>query len=880
MPQQTNLNVAPYFDDFDPVDDYHKVLFKPGYPVQARELTTLQSILQNQVEKFGQHFFKEGAKVIPGNTGYTQLYYCVQLQNNYLGVPVAAYAEQLVGTKITGVSSGVTAVVDKVLLPEDSERGNLTLYINYLSSNTSNNSTQNFSDGESLTCNRIIASGLLGNSTIAAGSPFAVTVANQAAATGCAFQIQEGVYFVRGNFVNVNTETLILDQYTNVPNYRVGLFVSETVVNADEDESLNDNSQGFNNYAAPGADRLKISLSLFKKSLTDYNDDQFVELAIIENGNIKTKVDRGDLGGGPGYLALRDIMAKRTFAESGDYYVKAFDLTVKESLDNGKGNRGIYNAGQLTYGGQTPSDDLMIYKFSPGRAFVRGYDLEITNTTFIDVPKPRTIATITDQSIIYNTGPTLRVNRTWRSPDVGVGNTYILSLRDERVGLNTDGSGGTPAPAGREIGVARVYDYRLESGSYDTTNSSLNEWNLSLYDVQTTVDLVLNQATSLSIPTFVEGSRSGATGFLKDAVTDSNALSIYEVEGDFIPNEPLAFNRVADGRIAIAVTAYSLSDVKSVFGSNNRLTGINTFAADVVQSPVVNIGVATISAASGGISTVRSTSNGLPGLFKVGNLVEYTNTSLTLTDISVARVASVGIDSIGLSAVTPVPGIAFGALPTADINVSDLKLVTTKLDPSSDSALYTRLPRTDIESIDFTNASLTIRKVLSVDISNGQLSANITAGPNETFLPFDEERYALIRSDGETEALSADKLTIVSGGKEMNIFGLGANDTGASLIVSLRKIKPTSKVKIKNSVKSIVVEKSNNPASGIGSTTLNDGLDYGTGNFPYGTRVQDEMFLMLLKFMVFLNLQILVQRQRQKHLCHSLAAHQPQLESW
>ena len=79
MPQQTNLNVAPYFDDFDPANDYHKVLFKPGYPVQARELTSLQSILQNQIEKFGQHFFKEGAKVIPGNTSYTRLYYAIQL---------------------------------------------------------------------------------------------------------------------------------------------------------------------------------------------------------------------------------------------------------------------------------------------------------------------------------------------------------------------------------------------------------------------------------------------------------------------------------------------------------------------------------------------------------------------------------------------------------------------------------------------------------------------------------------------------------------------------------------------------------------------------------------------------------------------------------
>ena len=66
MTQNTNLNVSPYFDDFDEDKNYNKVLFKPGYPIQSRELTTLQSILQNQIEKFGQHFFKEGAVVIPG----------------------------------------------------------------------------------------------------------------------------------------------------------------------------------------------------------------------------------------------------------------------------------------------------------------------------------------------------------------------------------------------------------------------------------------------------------------------------------------------------------------------------------------------------------------------------------------------------------------------------------------------------------------------------------------------------------------------------------------------------------------------------------------------------------------------------------------------
>ena len=166
MPQQTNLNVAPYFDDFDSANDFHKVLFKPGYPVQARELSTLQSILQNQVEKFGQHFFKEGARVIPGNISYNSEYFAVQLSNTYQGVPVSAYIEQLVGLKITGARSGVTAVVDQVLFSENSERGNLTLYVNYLSSNIQDNSTQTFLSGEDIYCSKTIVSGLLASINI------------------------------------------------------------------------------------------------------------------------------------------------------------------------------------------------------------------------------------------------------------------------------------------------------------------------------------------------------------------------------------------------------------------------------------------------------------------------------------------------------------------------------------------------------------------------------------------------------------------------------------------------------------------------------------------------------------------------------------------
>ena len=80
MPQKTNLNISPYYDDFDKAKNFYKVLFQPGYPVQARELTGLQSIFQNQVESFGKHIFKEGSilfdkplRTLPGPTSTPDL---------------------------------------------------------------------------------------------------------------------------------------------------------------------------------------------------------------------------------------------------------------------------------------------------------------------------------------------------------------------------------------------------------------------------------------------------------------------------------------------------------------------------------------------------------------------------------------------------------------------------------------------------------------------------------------------------------------------------------------------------------------------------------------------------------------------------------------
>ncbi len=834
MPQQTNLNVSPYFDDFDPDNDFHRVLFKPGYPVQARELTGLQSMLQNQIEKFGKHFFKEGAKVIPGNTGYTQLYYCVQLNNNFQGVPVTAYADQLVGTKITGKTSGVTAVVSTVLYPQDSERDILTLYVSYLSSNTQNNTTQTFSNGEELSSNVIITSGLLGNTTIAANSSFATTVANNASATGSAFQIQDGVYFIRGNFVNVDTETLLLDQYSNTPSYRIGLYIDETIVNADMDESLNDNSQGFNNYAAPGADRLRIATRLFKKPLDDFNDDNFVELAVVKEGVLQTKTAANTT-----YSSnFMEILARRTYAESGDYYVNPFDITFENSLNDNVGNRGIFQEGQFTPGGSTPSDGLGLYKVSPGKAFVKGWEVETISPTFLDVEKPRTTSTVEDFTFAYNTGPTLKINRVDGSPTIGIGNTYIVSLRDQRVGYTTS------SLPGKEVGLARVYDYRLESGSYSTSNGNQNEWEIALYDVQTVTEIAVSTACTLTVPTFIKGSNSGATAFLKDAVTAGTALTVYETNGNFIPNESLVIDGIPDGRIAIAITDYGIGAVKSLYGTNNGVIGVNTFTADVIQSTAFNVGIVTISKGSGAnyISTVSTPDANFPGpvlnpVVKENDLVSYTDIAVSATDPIYGRVVSVGADDITITGITSVTGIVDGKLPTVGFLANDFKVLTTKLDQSSDRSLYTQLPRTNVANVDLTDASITIRKTQLVNIVNNQLSAFVVAGDNETFLPYDAERYALLRSDGTTEPLTSNAVEITLGSTRLQIQNLGSNDTDAQLITTLKKVKPKAKEKIRKRVNSILVDKTKLEGSGITTTTLNNGLTF--GNYPYGTRVED-----------------------------------------
>ena len=824
MPQETNLNVAPYFDDFDPQSNYYKVLFKPGYPVQARELTTLQSILQNQIEDVGNHLFKEGAQVIPGGVTYLNPFYAIQIETEFLGIPVSVYLDQLVGKTITGETSGITAKVVTYITDEQSERGNYTIYVDYFDSSTTDLATAQFLDNEVLLTDESIT---FATTFITAGEGFARTISTNAAATASAFAINDGVYFLRGYFVDVASDLVILDQYGDTPSYRIGLNVAESIINADIDQSLTDNAQGFNNYSAPGADRLKINATLFKKSTDDLNDQSFVQLAEVKNGVLRDIVEKTD------YNLLGQELARRTFDESGHYYVKEFLTTVRESLNNGYGNRGVYNSNQTTDAGNTPSDDLAIYKVSPGRAYVKGYEVKKRSTTFLDVPKPRTTKLVEGQAVNFGFGPTVTVNRVYGSATIGFNTTNTLSLRDQRVGSDQE------AQAGNEIGLARIYDFALESGSYNTVTSDLNEWDLSLYDVQTYTDLTVNQSVSLTTPVFIQGQSSGASAFLRYDVSAGTALTAYDVQGSFFIGERLLFNgTTTDARSVSDITNHELSNVKSVYGIVGSAT---TFTADLIQEPSAVIGIASISAASGGVSTITTPSTAFPGIVTTGDIVQYSVPTNSIP--SFARVTQVNTNSLNIAAVTTVSNYRDGDLPTAATNVTDLAVVESKYQSSrgsgnsaSNNTLFSRFPKNNIESVDLTGASLVIRKQFDTTITSNS-TATLSAGTNEVFLPFDEERYVVIRSDGTTENLSSDKFEFNSGSTTLVINGLGTNDSDTKVIATLRKSNVTAKSKKKYVANSLIVNNSSVSASGTGSTTLNDGLTYGT--YAFGTRVQD-----------------------------------------
>ena len=397
MAQKTDLNVSPYYDDFDETDNFKRTLFRPGFAIQARELTQLQSALQNQIEKHGSHVFQEGSVVIPGAVHINTKYHSLKLASTFASenVDPSQYYNATTPVTITGETTGVTAIV--IGFDAATSTDQPTLYLRYVNTGT-DNVTNVFADGENISADAGITHTTAYSSSIASATTFTslfsaaagssasnlASSSGPAARRGSAFHIEAGVYYIRGFFVTCLEETLVLDKYDNTPSYRIGFTVTESLVTPESDTTLLDNATGANNFAAKGAHRLKISLALSKLARSSTADSNFVELMDVKEGVIQSLVRQTE------YSILEEALARRTADESGDYTVRPFQAQVRESVDNDSLNYdGIFQNRSLTTGGitddgNTPSSDLLAFRITPGKAYIKGYEVEKLTHTIKD----------------------------------------------------------------------------------------------------------------------------------------------------------------------------------------------------------------------------------------------------------------------------------------------------------------------------------------------------------------------------------------------------------------------------------------------------------------------------------------------------------------
>ena len=401
MPQKTNLNVNPYYEDFDANKNFYKILFRPGYSIQGRELTQVQSILQNQIESFGRYAFKQGQLVIPGEVGLnTKLNYVKLSSVSEVAVNVdddIVYKKyditQLVGQQLRGLTSGVIANVLTSNIATESSAD--TLYVDYVNSGNSNTETT-FRQGETLEVIDGVNTPLMVVGTDGSVLPNTITVSNPVTGVATALEspamgyasavkVEEGIYFVNGYFVRNDEELLVIDEYYDKPSAKVGFTIKEQIVTPEEDASLYDNAIGSSNYTAPGGHRLKISLELKEFALDAITDKNFIQLLTVSQGQVQRKVEVAD------YNLLEQTLARRTYDESGDYVVDSFSIDVREYAQK-NGNRGIYSVDEFgLYNGLTAGEASrkMVASIGPGKAYIKGFEIVNKETKYLEINKAR-----------------------------------------------------------------------------------------------------------------------------------------------------------------------------------------------------------------------------------------------------------------------------------------------------------------------------------------------------------------------------------------------------------------------------------------------------------------------------------------------------------
>jgi hypothetical protein len=368
------ISNTPYNDDFLETKNFLKILFKPGYAVQARELTQLQTILQSQIAKFADHIFEDGSQIFGGNIKILDSPY-VRVENvthNTIGATTNdsdAFLENLSSNILkvyvkTGstfnelCSIGLTHSEPSGFSSNDNYS---ILFYNVISvSPAVTNGTFEMRRGYYIGTNssgpflRVI------NPNFASTAPDQYTI--NPFGEGKLVTVDDGIFYVDGYFVTSTKQTISLYksskedesektlneglEYTfaeqgirlfSVPSHRIGYEISREVVSVTEDTTLRDPAKGYYNFNAPGADRYKISLTLkpieydvLSVDIDNFVSENFIQLLRTTRGVVDYIKDKTT------YSQILDLFAKRTQDESGSYTVKPFIADVKNHLRKDK----------------------------------------------------------------------------------------------------------------------------------------------------------------------------------------------------------------------------------------------------------------------------------------------------------------------------------------------------------------------------------------------------------------------------------------------------------------------------------------------------------------------------------------------------------------
>ena len=404
-----------YKDDFTDSDGYYRILFNSGRPLQARELTQMQTILQEQIKRFGANIFKEGGVVKPGERVLNTAYEFVKL--NTVSYALPANPNSLIGTTFTGNTSGVTARIIEVVAAENGDPA--TIYVAYTNAPAAR---------AGATTVRFAANETLSNGSVTLQVQQTNTTANPAVGVGTRISIGSGIYFVKGFFVFTEAKNHIVSKYTDDPTETVGFVSVEEVYGVDDDVNLYDNQGAVPNTSSPGADRYRITLELANKSEVTA-DDNFIPVLKLVDGAIFRAVDQKN-----SYNEVRDFVATRIKENSGDYIVKPFK--IRHELDSEQSH--------------------LILNVSDGIAVVDGYRSNHYAPERIRVPKPVATLEIQNEVVAADYGNYILVQA--GTQDIkGLPNLNTFEKLNIRSAANYGGS---------TIGTCRVKAISEDNGNF------------------------------------------------------------------------------------------------------------------------------------------------------------------------------------------------------------------------------------------------------------------------------------------------------------------------------------------------------------------------------------------------------------------------------